>query len=134
MPKLTVLQEVTPKILPKLTQKLLTDLRIYGEKHLAIKELETEKERAAELILQNGIETDEEKFEIEGYGVKLVLNGTKKSLDKDKLVKRLALKTKLTVEQIQAIIAACTEETPTKPYASITLPKHLRPAKKERAA
>lgn len=119
----TVTQVVTEqiKIAPKLAERILQSLRSYAAlkaQHKTIDKLITEDR---ESVLRLGVETGYDKFELDGFKVTLVLDSTKKSLDRPRLIK-LLLAAGLSVKKINECLEKATVESPTKPYPKITVP------------
>lgn len=119
----TVTQVVTEqiKIAPKLAERILQSLRSYAALKAQSKQTEKLLTEDRETVLRLGVDTGYDKFELDGFKVTLVLDSTKKSLDKAKLVK-LMVAAGLSVVKAQAVIEKATVESPTKPYAKITVP------------
>lgn len=119
----TVTQVVTQqvKIAPKLAERLLTSLRSYAGLKAQSKAIDKLLKEDRESVLRMGVETGSDKFELEGFKVKLVLDGTTKSLDKAKLLK-LMVAAGLSVAKAQTVMEKATVESPTKPYPKITVP------------
>lgn len=119
----TVTQVVTQqvKIAPKLAERLLASLRSYAGLKAQSKAIEKLLKEDRESVLRMGVETGSDKFELEGFKIKLVLDATTKSLDQAKLLKSMVA-AGFSVAKAQRLIANAIVETPTKPYPKITVP------------
>jgi len=116
----TVTEEVTIK--PSIAAKLRTDLGIYKSLKHQAKAIDRQLDVSRENVLQLGISADVgEKFELDGFKVALVLDSTKKALDKVKLLK-LMVAAGLSVKKATEVIEKATTETPVKAHARISVP------------
>lgn len=117
----TTKQEV--RIAPAVQRKLLVELNGYAALHTESKALEAGKKEHGEAVLRLAVKNiDGDKFSLEGYKVAVKRNGTKRSLNVDKLIKRLVKDGKYSVTSAQAVIDDCTDENPVKDHVRITLP------------
>lgn len=120
--KVTVRTEQEVSIAPKLQRQLKTELEGYEACSIEIKALDaTKKDHGAE-VLRLSEQIDGDKFAVEGYKVAVKRNQKKRSLNRDKLVKRLVKDGKYTVKAALAVLEDCTDETPVKDHVRITIP------------
>lgn len=125
MPKLTttVTTRTEVTILPRVQRKLLTELRGYASIAGEMKALKADKENHSAAVLRLADEgVDGEKFELEGFKVAVVKGAKQRTLNREKLIKRMVKDGKYSVNAAQAVLEDCTDDSPKKNHVRITIP------------